>query len=168
MSVALGVAFMLIGAVYSPLDMASVCISSALIAFIYIEIGSPYTWLAWLSTSLLTAIVYSSSPMWVMYLLVFGIYPIIKGYIEKLRRVLWWPLKLIFGAVSMTVMFLACTYVLGLPLMEDELLGLPTSVIYLVTALLALVAFAAYDVFLTAVVKVYMFKVRPKLKNILK
>jgi hypothetical protein len=103
-----------------------------------------------------------------MYLLVFGIYPIIKGYIEKLRRVLWWPLKLIFGAVSMTVMFLACTYVLGLPLMEDELLGLPTSVIYLVTALLALVAFAAYDVFLTAVVKVYVFKVRPKLKNILK
>ncbi|MBQ7362983.1 MAG: hypothetical protein IJW48_00875 [Clostridia bacterium] len=167
-TVALGVAFMLLGAVFEPLDLASSCLASVLLLFIYIEVGAPYTYLVWLCTSLISFIVYPTALMWVMYLLVFGIYPILKGYIERAPRALWWPLKLLFGAVSLTALFLITSFVLGVPLVDEGLFGLPTPVIYAATALLGALCFLLYDIFLTAAVRVYYSKIRNKLKNILK
>ena len=165
---ALGVVLMLIGAVFEPLDLGSACISSVLVAFIYMEIGSPYTYLVWLCTSLITALVYPSGLMWIMYLSVFGFYPIIKGIIEKLPRAVWWPLKLAFGAVSFSVLFVVCTFVLGVSLFEEGFFGLPSEVFYLLMLLLICVCFAAYDIFLTAYIRIYLARIRPKIKKLLK
>ena len=167
-TVALGVVIMLLGAVFEPLDLASACIASVLVAFIYIEIGSPYTYLVWLCTSLISAIVYPSGLMWIMYLSVFGIYPIVKGLIEKAPRGIWWPIKICFGAISSFLLYLVCTFILGVPLIEDGMLGLPKEIYYLLFALLVSVCFVAYDIFLTAYIRVYMIKLRPKFKNLLK
>ena len=166
-TVALGVVFMFIGAVFEPLDLAVSCLASVLVMFIYIEVGAPYTYLTWLCTSLITFLIYPASNMWAMYLLVFGLYPIVKGYIERAPRALWWVIKLIWGAVSMTGLFLILTFVLGVKL-DDGFLGLPTSVIYAATAVLGAVCFVLYDVFLTAAAGVYETKLRGKIKNILK
>ena len=167
-TVALGVVIMLLGAVFEPLDLASACIASVLVAFIYIEIGSPYTYLVWLCTSLISAIVYPSGLMWIMYLSVFGLYPIIKGFIERTPKVLWWPLKICFGAVSSCALYLVCTFILGVSLIEDGMFGLPKEIYYLLFALIVAVCFIVYDIFLTAYIRVYLIKLRPKLKNILK
>lgn len=167
-TVALGVAFMLLGAAFEPLDLASSCLASVLLLFIYIEVGAPYTYLVWLCTSLLGFVFFPTGLMWVMYLLVFGIYPIVKGYIERSPRVWWWPLKLLFGAVSLTALFLITNFALGIPLVEEGLFGLPTPVLYIGTAVLGAVCFVLYDIFLTAAVRVYYGKIRNKLKSLLK
>ena len=79
MIVALGTVFMVLGAIVEVFDLTAVALASALVAFVYIELGSPYTWLVWLCTTFTTFIVFQSSQMWFMYLVLFGIYPILKG-----------------------------------------------------------------------------------------
>ena len=165
---ALGVVFMLIGAVFEPIDLAVSCLSSLLVVFVYIEIGSPYTWLVWLTTSLLTALVYPASGMWVMYLMLFGLYPMIKAYIERSPRAFWWPLKLVFYSISATALGCTLSFILGIPVLEGDLFGLPALGVAVVLLFLGAVAFVMYDVFITAGVRMYFKKLRPKIKNILK
>ena len=167
-SVALGAVFMLIGAVFEPMDLASACLASSLILFVCIEIGAPYTYLVWLATSLVSFVLFPGAMMWIMYLLLFGIYPILKGYIERLPRFLQWISKIVFGAVSLTALFLVITFILGIPLVGDELSFLPEPIVYLVLAVLGFLCFILYDVFLTAAVRVYFTRIRNKIKNILK
>jgi hypothetical protein len=167
-TVALGVALMMIGAVFEPLDLASACISSVLVAFIYIEIGAPYTWLVWIATSLITAIVYPASGMWVMYLFLFGLYPMVKGYIERAPRTLWWILKIAFYMISASALGCTLSFLLGIPLIEGEFFGLKREILLALLYAFGALAFVMYDVFLTAGVKVYYMKLRPKIKNILK
>ncbi len=167
-TVALGVVFMLLGAVFEPLDLASSCLASVLLIFIYIEVGAPYTYLVWLCTSLISFIAYPTALMWIMYLMVFGIYPIVKGYIERVPRALWWLLKGAFGAVSLTALFLIITFVLGITLVDDGLFGLPAPVIYALTAFLGAICFLLYDIFLTAAARLYLSKIRHRFKNLLK
>ena len=167
-TVALGVAFMVIGAVFEPLDLAVACMSSVLVVFVYIEIGSPYTWLVWICTSLISAILYPASGMWVAYLFLFGLYPMIKGYVEKTPRAFWWPAKMVFYAVSATALGLTISFILGLPLVEGDFFGLPTEILLVALFLIGALAFVMYDIFITSGVRMYYKKLRPKIKHILK
>ena len=167
-TVALGVAFMVIGALFEPLDLAVACMSSILVVFVYIEIGSPYTWLVWICTALISALCYPASGMWVMYLFLFGLYPMIKGYIEKSPCVFWWPMKLAFYAVAAVALGLVLSFILGIPLVDGDFFGLPTEAVLAVLMLIGALAFVMYDIFITAGVRMYYKKLRPKIKNILK
>ena len=81
---ALGTAFKIIGAVIEVLDLTVCALASMLVVFIFLEIGSYYPWLVWVCTSLATGLLYPASLIWVEYALIFGVYPLIKAYIEKL------------------------------------------------------------------------------------
>ena len=96
-SVALGVVFMVIGGFLDVLDLSACALASLISVFVFIEIGSPYTYLVWLATSLITFVMFPGSAIWIEYLAVFGIYPIIKAYIERAPRFLWLILKLIYA-----------------------------------------------------------------------
>lgn len=170
MIVALGTAFMILGAVIEVLDLTAVALASVLVAFVYIEIGSPYTWLVWLCTALLTFLMYQHSPMWFIYLTLFGIYPILKGYIEKLKRIFWWPIKLVFGNASFALMLFCMQYITGLPFInpDDSFFGIKGEALYAVTWILFNVAFIAFDFFITVMVRYYMEKLRPRLRKLLK
>ena len=170
MVVALGTVFMVLGAVIEVLDLTAVALASVLVAFIYIEIGSPYTWLVWLCTTLATWLFYPHSAMWFIYLILFGIYPIVKGYIEKLPRTFWLLLKLALGNISFVLMLFGVSLITGLPFIntEESFFGVSGKAIYIVTWILLNVALVAYDFFLTVMVRFYMEKIRPKIKKILK
>jgi hypothetical protein len=167
MVVALGTVFMLLGAVIEVFDLTAVALASVLVAFVYIEIGSPYTWLVWICTTLCTFLFYQHSPMWFIYLVLFGVYPILKGYIERLKHALWLPLKLVFGNIAMLAIFFGTTFVLGLP-MDTELFGLPKETVYVILLVLANIAFFLYDKFLTVLVRFYMVKLHPVLNKLFK
>ncbi len=167
MTVALGVLFMVLGSVFEALDMTAAALASLLVAIVYIEVGSPYTFLVWICTTLLTALLYPGSAMWLMYLLLFGIFPILKGYIERLARPLWLPIKLVFGNAMMVLIFLGATFVLGLP-MDTELFGLSTETVYVILLILGNIALLLYDKFLTVLVRFYMIKMHPVLKKVFK
>lgn len=169
MAVALGVLFMTLGAVLSVLDLSCAVLASLLVAFVYLELGSPYTWLVWLATALLAFVFFPGSFMWLTYLLVFGVYPILKGYIERLPRPVWIPIKLVFVNAMMTVMLLF-SEALGLPSFFGDVSGMPFDprLIYAAMWVLLNVGFFLYDRLIVLLVAWYQQRLRPKLSNLLK
>ena len=161
MIVALGAVLMFVGGFVGALDMTVCAIASVLVAFVFIEIGAPYTWLVWLATSLVAFLL--GSTLWVQYFLIFGIYPILKAYIERLPRGAWLVLKLAFiNAMAWAVMFLfELVFKTSIFIIDETWLKI---VVYL----LVNVAFIAYDMFITVLVRVYLFKLRNRFKHLLK
>lgn len=163
MVVALSTVFMVLGAVVDVLDLSVCALASLLVAFVYIEIGSPYTWLVWICTSLATFVCFPGSIIWMEYFLVFGIYPILKAYIEKLPRRIWLIVKLLFINAIIWVLIFCVELILGIPFFAVDKLWLKAAIYVLMN-----VAFIAYDLFITVLVRVYFEKFRPRFKKFLK
>ena len=163
MTVALGTAMMIVGAVIEVLDLSVCALASMLVVFIYLEIGSYYPWLVWICTSLATALLYPGSIIWGEYALVFGIYPLIKAYIERLPKWSWLIVKLLYINAVVWILFLVCEGLLGIPFFGEEGIGMKIAV-YVLTN----IAFVAYDFFITVMVRFYYDKIRPRFKNFLK
>ncbi len=163
MLVALGTALMLLGSIVEVLDLTVCSIASLIVVFVYLELGSPYTWLVWLCTSLCTALIYSGSPVWVEYFLVFGIYPLIKAYVERLPRWSWIPVKLVFVNAVIWLIFAVCELLLGVPFFGEDAMVMKVAIYVLMN-----VAFIAYDLFITVMVKLYYERIRHRFKRFLK
>ena len=160
---ALGTVFMVLGGFIEVLDLTVCALASLLVAFVYIEIGAPYYWLVWICTSLCSALLFPGSPLWVEYLLVFGIWPILKAFVERLPRFSWWPVKLVFiNAVIWALIFLV-DRIFGTPFIEADL-----PIMKVVLYLLMNAAFIHYDLFITVMVRYYYAKIRNKIKTLLK
>ena len=169
MTVALGVLFMTLGAVLSVLDLSCAVLASLLVSFIYIEIGSPYTWLVWLATSLISFLLFPGSFMWLVYLSVFGIYPILKGYIERLPRALWLILKLVFLNAMMALLVLFSEVLVGQSFFGDVSdIPFDPMIVYAILWVLLNVAFILYDRLIVVLVVFYERKIRPRLSGLLK
>ena len=163
MMVALGTVFMIIGATIEVLDLTVCALASLLVVFIYLEIGSYYPWLVWICTSLATALLYTGSIVWVEYLLVFGVYPLIKSYIERLPKWSWLIVKLVYVNAVIWLLFAACELIFGVPFFQES-----TLIMTIVVYVLMNVAFIAYDYFITVMVRFYYDKLRPRIKSLLK
>ena len=156
MMCALSIAFMTVGYFVEALDLTACALVSLVVALIYVEIGSPYTYLVWICTSLLSFIFFSAKPsLWLTYFLVFGIYPILKAYIEKLRRPFWIILKLCFLNVILVALFFIFEFIFMTPFFDVETNLLKTAIWILMN-----VAFIAYDLFITVIMRLYVIKYR--------
>ena len=164
MAVALGVVFMALGFFVEVLDLTAAALCSLVMVFMFIEIGSPYTFMTWLATTLLGFIFFQSSFVWITYGLVFGIYPIVKAYIERLRkRVLWLPLKLAYGAVTIYLLAKVSELLFGIPLVASD------NKIFLAAVYAGLiVAFILYDICITVCVRTYFARFRQRISKLLK
>lgn len=160
---ALGVVIMLLGAVIEVLDLSVGAIASLIVVFVFVEIGKPYHWLVWICTSLLTALIYPGSALWVEYLLIFGIYPILKSYIEKLPRWSRWPVKLAYINAVVAFLAFAMEKLLGIPFFEDE--GAWMRALFWI---LLNVAFVLYDFFLKVLLRAYFVKYRDRILSLIK
>lgn len=160
---------MRLGSLIEVMELTIVVFASLLVAFVYIELGSPYTWLVWLSTAALTAIGNLASSVWLIYLLIFGIYPIVKGYVERLPRVFWLPLKLVFLNITLALTVLGCIFIVGISFADmGNVLGLPPVAVYIAMWVLMNIAFILYDMLIVIMIRFYMQRLRPRLKSLLK
>ena len=96
-------------------------------------------------------------------MLVFGVYPLIKAYIERLPRWSWLIVKLIYINAVVWGMFCISEFLLGIPFFEDE-----GRVLIVITYILTNVAFIMYDLFITVMVRLYYVKLRPRIQKLLK
>ena len=163
MMAALAVALMVLGAVVETLDLTIVAVASFTVVFVEIEIGRPYNFFTWLSASLLSFVFFSHSFVWAEFLLLFGIYPILKGYIEKAPRLWWLPIKLAVCNLLFAALFFVVQFLLGITVFGYEMWYLNV-LLYL----LANITFFAYDKLISVIVRIYLIKYRPKLKKFLK
>lgn len=161
--VAMGASFMVLGAVVEVLDLAVCALASLLVAFVYIEIGSPYTWLVWLCTSIVVALIFPGSLVWLEYFAIFGIWPILKAYVERLPKWSWLIIKLAFINAIIWLMIFFAEKILGVPFFEDSAFILKAATYALIN-----VAFIVYDMFITVMVRFYMAKLRQRFRRLLK
>ena len=161
--VALGAVIMAIGALFEVVDLTVCALASLIVVFVYIEIGSPYTWLVWVCTALVTFLIFPGKPIWLNYFVLFGIYPILKAYIERLPRPAWLPIKLAYINAVVWAMFFLMELIFLVPLFEGDILWLKIALY-----VLANVAFIAYDMFLTVSVRIYFGKFRQKFLRFLR
>ena len=163
MVIALGAIFLTLGSAFEVLDLSLAAIASLLVVFVFIELGSPYVWLVWLSTALISFIFFSGSVVWIEYLLVFGLYPILKAYIERAPKIFWLVLKLVYiNAVIVALIYLV-KWILGVPFFGEELWYINAGLYVLMN-----VAFIAYDMFINVMLRLYFCKYRKIFKKFLK
>ena len=93
MMCAMTVAMLAVASFLGDLDLTILMVASLCMVFVYVEIGHPYTYLTWLVSSLLTFLFFPSRYFWVVYLFIFGFYPILKGFIERLMQKALGPLN---------------------------------------------------------------------------
>ena len=163
MATALGAVIMLLGSVIETLDLTVCALASLLVVLIYLEIGSYYPWLVWICTTLTTALLYSGSLVWIEYFLIFGIFPLIKAYIERLPKWSWLIVKLLYINAMIWGIFCVAELLLGIPFFGED-----TLVMKIVLYVLINVAFVAYDFFITVMVRFYYDKLRPRFKRLFK
>ena len=160
---ALGAALLALGGVFEVLDLSVSALASLFVVFVYIEIGSPYTWLVWLATSLSAFVIFPASPLWIEYLLIFGFYPILKAYIERLLHPLWIPLKLLYVNAVITFLFFTFELIFKTPLFSTGRVYIKAGLWVIIVA-----AFFLYDVFLNVLIKYYFERFRSRIKHLLK
>lgn len=164
MMVALSSVLLLIGAYVEALDLAMGAVSSIIMIFVYIELGSPYTWLVWLATSLCVFLLGSANPMaTVWYFLLFGIWPILKAYVERLPRVVWLIPKLAYANVA----FVGAAGLFFL-ITSTSPFAFEKNWFIIGVWILGNFAFVIYDLFVTAMAKVYILKYRKRFSKLLK
>ena len=153
MLVALGAVILIFGAYTDVLSLTVAAASSLIMVLVYIELGSPYTWLVWLATTLSVVIFATGMPVWAEYLLVFGIYPIIKGYIERIPLIFRIALKLLIFNAQFFLLFLIEEFLLGISFFEFEAVWLR-----ILVYATAFVGFFIYDFFLTYMARFYLYR----------
>ena len=161
--VALGTTLMIVGATVDVLDLSVCAIASLIVVFVYLEIGSYYPWLVWICTTLATALLYSHSIVWAEYFLVFGIYPLIKAYIERLPKWSWLLVKLAYINATVWIAIAVFEFII-----KQSFFGEETLIMEIITYLLINVAFIAYDYFIMVMARFYAIKIRPRIKKLLK
>ena len=106
---------------------------------------------------------YPGSLVWIEYLLVFGIFPLIKAYIERLPRWSWILVKIAYINIMIWGVFLIAEVLLGIPFFGED-----TLLMKIVLYVMINIAFIAYDFFINVMVRFYFDKLRPRFKKLLK
>lgn len=170
MIIALSVLFMMLGYFVEALDLTVAAILSLLMAFVFIELGSPYTYSVWLATSLLGAVFFTGSQVWLTYFLIFGIYPVLKAYIERLPRAAWIFVKLGFFNVALVLLMLATELILMIPFFSELPEAMAAYEFFIKAGFVAVfnLAFLLYDVFMTVMIRAYFQRLRHRVRRFLK
>ncbi|MBO5416000.1 MAG: hypothetical protein J6A83_05160 [Clostridia bacterium] len=155
---ALGVVTLYIGSLIEVLDISMAVIASLFVIFAVIEYGGAAPWAVYAVTGVLSAVLLPNKFPAAMYLLFFGFYPILKEKIEKLRgRVIQWAIKEAVFNVSLVLLMILARWLLFL---ESDML----TVVWIVFFLLANGTFVIYDIALTRLISLYVFKLRKKFR----
>ncbi len=140
-------------------------IAGALFAIVMVEIGHKWAWGGYITTGILSLILCEKEAA-VLFVAFFGFYPIVKSYLERIPSlVLEYILKFVVFNVAIILAYLVIIYVFGIPIEDMGEFGR-----YTILILLAFgnVVFFVYDMAISRVYELYMVKMHPKIKRILK
>ena len=169
MSAALSAVILMLSSFFEVMELTVGAVASMLVVFVFVEVKGAYPYLVWLVTSTIAILLFPSKTIGVGYFLIFGIYPILKSFFEKLPRGLdVIPKVVYFTAVGAAFVFVS-ELVLGVPFFTDlpQLDGALMTLAKAGFVLLCYVAFFAYDMFISVMTKLYFLKFRDKIKRLL-
>lgn len=152
---ALGVIVLLLGSIFTMLDLTMVAIASLLVVMAVIELGGWYPYLIWLVTGTLSLLLLPSKFAAILYMIFGGIYPILKAMFERLHFVVSWIVKISYFNTMLTLLIFLCINVFRLP---DTDLGYNWLVYLLCNGV-----FVLYDIAVSEMIVLYMVKLRKAL-----
>ena len=169
LSVAFGVLLLYLGTLLSVLDLTAVALAALLVIFAEIELKAPYQFLVAAGTALLAFLLLPDKTPALLYLLFGGLYPILKGYLERLPRILAAILKILLYnlllALSLWVLFALFGFD---PAMYSFGGRLPLLAIYIIGGVFLELLLFLYDLALTRLRLYYFSRLRQKILPILK
>lgn len=152
---ALCIILLFLGSVVTVLDLSCAALASMVIILAVIEIGGFYPWLIWLCTSILGLLLLPDKFGSLVFFLFAGYYPILKSFTERLPKAFYF-IKLIVFNLSLTLIIFSSKALLGLP---------DTEITYSVfTYLICNIVFVLYDIAMTRLITLYLFKLRRRFK----
>ncbi|MCM1227736.1 MAG: hypothetical protein NC320_10025 [Clostridium sp.] len=138
-------------------------IAGTLISIIAVEVNRSWAFLTYVSVSLLSIFVTSNKEASLIFILLFGYYPIIKEPIDKLRP---WFLRILTKLVIFNIVavadYYATLYVLGISDMTDDFAFFGKMGIYIFWGLCNIVFFI-YDYALKGSIELYVRYLKPKI-----
>ena len=155
---ALGVVVLYLGSMIEVIDISMAVIASLFAIFAVIEYGAPYAWSIYAITGVLSIVLLPNKIPALMYIFFFGFYPIIKEKIERRSsKLTQWVLKEILFNVCLVLLMVLGNYLLMIDVKS-------WIVIEIVFFLLANGVFPVYDVALTRLISLYIFRLRRKFR----
>lgn len=157
MLTALSVVILYLGSFIEVLDLSVAVLASILCIVAVIEYGGGAPWLVYAATSILSLVLLPQKMPAFVYAVFFGFYPIIKEKLEKnLKKWLSWLVKIVIfnAAIFLTVAASKWLFVA-----EATTVGFDIAFIAIAEVTLIL-----YDIALTRVVTLYVFKLRKRFK----
>lgn len=179
MLAALGAVILLLGSLFQVIDLSMAAIASFVCIIAVIELGSGWAWMIYGVVGIISVLLRPASFAPWVYVAFLGYYPIIKEKVERLKKPIAWTLKIISFNISLVVCcFVAFSIIIAEPPKDiieffkmipdffNTQLGFPGAGIAVAAGLYAFVnfVFVIYDIALTRLISIYMFRLRDKLK----
>ena len=166
---AMGVAILFLGSVVQTLDLTAAALASFFCIFAVIELGGAYSWMIFAVTGFLSVILMPYSMSGWFYLLFFGYYPILKEKFERLKLPISWLVKMILLNVALAISIITASFIFyGGNMFESfiTMFGAEDWGLYAAIGIYALVnvTFVIYDLALTRLISLYIFKLRYRFK----
>lgn len=154
---ALGVVTLTLGSLIGVLDISMAVIASLFAIIAVIEYGKSAPWLVYATTSVLALIILPQNSSAWMYVLFFGYYAIIKEKLERRNKVFSWVLKEIIFNVALAAILIAGKLLLYKNTSEPI-------IIYIALVALCELVFPIYDIALTRLISLYVYRIRTRFK----
>ena len=154
---ALGVILLALGALLQVLDLTMAAVASFLVIFAVIELGGKWPFLIYAVTAVLAMLLVPYKTAALAYLCFAGYYPMLKALLEGHLPRLWgWVLKVVsFNAGLALALFLAFRFFTAFEV---------TSVWYYWLLPACSVVFVVYDIALTRLIGIYLYKWRSRFR----
>ena len=136
-------------------DLTAVVVCALITMVVVVELGNKYAWIMVCAAGVLSLVLVPVKLSALMYILIGGIYPIVKAWFEQFRNLFAWPLKL----SAMGTMLLVLTVVSEVFYTAEE----TYFILGFWPILIGLVFLVVYDLALTGCITVYIVKLRNRL-----
>lgn len=154
---AVSVVLMLVGCVIQSLDLTAAIAAGLTVAVAMIECGMGWSVMLYAATGVLALVLLPAKTPALFYLLIGGIYPVIKSVVERIKnRVAVWALKIIGFNLFYTALIAAGKFLFTI---NDPIFSFNIFVYALGNA-----TFILYDIAFTRLVALYIRRIRRKLK----
>lgn len=138
------------------------CFAGILLAAVVIEFGIPWAISVYAGVSVLSFFIVSDKEAVLYYILILGIYPVLKSLFERIKlRWLSFLLKLLYFNICAVACFYISIYLLSVPKESFSLFGFYLPVVFLIAGNLV---FVIYDICVSRLIFAYLNLFRHRLK----
>ncbi len=162
---ALSVVLMFFGGITFILAYIMPMLTGMLMIMLKRTFGTASAWITYFATSLLSFILVADKECMLMYVMLFGFYPIIQSGFDKIKiSFIKIIVKLVIFNFLLTLIQVILVYIFGIPFLEE---GEGKWLIILFVILMNMLFFI-YDKLLTALTKLYQIKLENRIKKYFK